>query len=266
MPTLRIPHDQIEKVRELLERSLKERRIQNALFSFEGGGVYLTLYPSGVLVVQGRGAEEWIERVLEIIELPEGPLAGCDEAGKGEIFGPLVLCCAVIPPENYREVLRVAPKDTKRMDDEEVIEKAELLKPLVKLRCVNLRPERFNALYEKYGNLNRLMDDAYRKLVERVAEEFSPHRVVVDAYSSRSPFEREGVLFEKKAEDRYPEVSVASILAKSRYLKELDQLGGELSLKLPRGSGREARELAESLLRSDPEKARRLVKLTFVQS
>lgn len=258
MPTLRVPYDQTEKVKELLKRNLKERKVRNALFSFEGGGVYITLYPSGILLVQGKNSEDWIYKVLEIIDPPEGPVAGCDEAGKGDIFGPLVLCCAVIDPENFKEVLKATPKDTKSMEDEEVLRKAEKLKKLVKVRCVKLMPERFNVLYGEFGNLNRLMDSAYGKLIEVIRYEFKPIRITLDAYSKVSPFQ--GVRFLEKGE-REVEVSVASIIARGKFLRSLRTLSVDAGVNLPKGAGPEARSLASRIREEDPDLARRVMKI-----
>ncbi|MDQ7081943.1 MAG: hypothetical protein Q9N34_02305 [Aquificota bacterium] len=108
--SLRVPHDQIERIESFLKASgLRRRDVKNALWSYEGEGIYLNMYPSGVLLIQGKEAKEWTEKILERIELPKGPLAGCDEVGKGDIFGPLVLCCAIIPPESFRKVLSLTP-------------------------------------------------------------------------------------------------------------------------------------------------------------
>ncbi len=265
--SIRVPHDQIEGVEGFLRSSgLKKRRVKNTLWSYEGKGVYLNMYPSGILLIQGRDGDRWAEKILERIEPPEGPLAGCDEVGKGDIFGPLVLCCAVIPPESFRKVLSLAPKDSKIMKDEEVLQKAEKLKRLVRTRCIVLMPERLNELYERYGNINRLMDDAYRKLILKIREEFNPERTYVDRYSGRNPFQDiEGVLFFEKGE-RDVAVSVASIIARAKFLRKVKELEGELGRKIPKGASPEAKELAHSILREKPQQAKRFLKLSFIQS
>jgi len=265
--SLRIPSEQEQRILNLLRREgLKERKMRNALWSYEGKGVYLSLFPSGILLIQGKEAECWKNAVLKEIEVPAGSLAGCDEAGKGEVFGPLVLCCAVIHPDSYRSVLALAPRDPKKMKEEEIREKARQLKALISLRCVNISPERFNTLYGRYGSVNRLMDEAYSRLVQGVREEFRPLRIVVDAYSPRNPFEGgRDILFEKKAEDRYPEVSVAAIFARLKYLEGLKKLTELSGIELPRGSGISAMELATHLKNTREDLARKLIKMNFVR-
>ncbi len=262
--SLRIPHSQVDEVFNLLySAGLKSRDVQHSLWSFEGEGVYITMYSSGILLIQGVHARDWVDRILEKLRTPEGPVAGCDEAGKGDIFGPLVLCCAVIPPENYLDVLKLAPKDSKKMKDEVIIKKARMLKELVRSKCVVIMPERFNQLYKSYRNINRLMDDAYRKLIERIDEEFSPSSIVVDGYSAINPFQgNKKVRFIAKGESEV-EVSVASILARAKFLEKLKKLKEETGLEIPKSGDVSAKRLALKLLKEDPQLANRLIKTSF---
>jgi ribonuclease HIII len=263
MPSLRIPADQVEKIRRLLQGCLRPRTVPNSLWSFEGNGVYLTMYRTGTLLLQGREADLWAEKVLNMVEVPEGPVAGCDEVGKGEVFGPVVVCCAVIDPENYRKVLRVCPRDSKTLGDEEVFRKASALRDLVRFKIVRITPEKFNRIYPRIGNMNRILDEAYRRLLDWVRGE-KPLRITVDAYSKVNPFrDLENLRFLEKGE-REVEVSVASILARERFLREIRKLGSMLGESIPRGSSREALLKAREILKRDPQKAQKLIKLFMV--
>lgn len=266
MRAIRVPEEQIGKVKDLLRKhGFRVRDVKNTLWSYEGEGIYFNMYPSGTLLVQGKDAERWGEEILSLIEVPERSVAGCDEVGKGDIFGPLVLCCAVIPPENFRKVLALNPKDSKLMKDEELLKKAERLRKFVRGRCITLMPERFNELYERYRNVNRLMDSAYMKILKSVQEEFSPLRVVVDKYSSRNPFQGlKSVEFMEKGEKDVA-VSVASILAREKFLKKLKELEECYGVRIPKGASGEAKSEARSIASRDPELARRLLKLSFLE-
>ncbi|MDQ7037666.1 MAG: ribonuclease HIII [Aquificota bacterium] len=260
MPSLKIPPGQERRIKEFLAESFRERKIPNSLWSFEGKDAFFTLYPSGILLVQGKEAETWAEEILNLIEVPEGPVAGCDEAGKGEVFGPLILCCAVVKPENYREVLKVAPRDSKKLEDDKVLKKASDLKNLVTYRFVNITPERFNQIYPKVSNINRILDAGYRKLLSWAVRE-GPVRITVDAYAGKNPFQDvERVRFVKKGE-REVEVAVASLLARAKFLVEIRRLEPLYGGKIPKGSSGEAIHRAKELIKRDPERARKLVKI-----
>jgi len=265
--TLRIPQDQIERVRKKLSSlGMREREVKNTLWSLQKKGLYANMYPSGVLLLQGKGAEDLSREVLKVIEVPAGSLCGCDEAGKGDLFGPLVLTCCVIDPSSYLEVLSLAPKDSKRLTDGEILNLSEKLKRLTPSRSIVINPERFNELYEEVKNINRIMDRAYRRLIEEALKLWDPDSIIVDAYSSRNPFQDiRKVKFETNAE-RHVEVSCASIIARGKFLKGLESLGKLAGLDLPKGASPEARHLADRILKTDPQLARKVLKISFVGS
>ena len=265
--SIRIPHESIEELKDFFtQKGLERREVKNTLWSYKGDNLFVNMYPSGVLLIQGSNTEEWVEDIVNFIKLPEGPLAGCDEVGKGDIFGPLVLCCAVIPPENFREVLKLCPKDSKNMKDSEIIKKAGKLSRLVNYKCINLMPERFNQLYDKYKNINRLMDDAYRKLIETLQQEHKPLRIVVDKYSPTNPFQdMNNLVFMEKGEKDIA-VSVASIIARSKFLRKIRELEEIHGIPIPRGASGNAKGYAKEILKTKAGLAEKVIKTSFIQS
>ena len=265
--TIRVPEDQTEKVRSVLKaEGMKEREVSNTLWSLEGKDVYANMYPSGILLLQGQRAQDFFRIVMKSIDVPAKPLCGCDEAGKGDIFGPLVLSCCVIEPSQFLEVLSLSPRDSKKLRDEEITGMHHKLKGLVFARSIVISPERFNQLYEGTPNINRIMDRAYRRLIDEVLRVYPEASVVIDAYSARNPFQdREEVRFETKGE-RFVEVSCASIIARYKFIKGLEKLSQLAGTDLPKGASSEARDLAGKVLSRNPELARKLLKLSFVKS
>ena len=264
METLRIPCEEAQKLKDrLTDLGLEPRKVEHTLWSLKGEGVYLNLYNSCVLLIQGKKAKEWKEKVLSLLSVPKRPVGGCDESGKGDIFGPLVLCCAVIKPENFLRVLELTPKDSKKMKDEEVEEKAPLLKKLVMVKCIKILPERFNRLYEEMGSVNRIMDKAYLRILKEF-ESAPPERVIVDAYREGNPFSSYGwVRMEKKGE-RDVAVSCAGIIARWKFLKTLKELEDIHGVKLPKGASEEVKTKAYKILQRDPALARKLIKLSYL--
>ena len=265
MKSLRIPLEQAEKISTKLEEAgLKFREVENTLWSYEGNGVFFNLYNSGVLLIQGKNCATWVEKVLSWVKSPENPIAGCDEVGKGDIFGPLVLCCAVILPEKFKDVLKVVPRDSKTMKDSEIKAKAEQLRELVHAKFINLLPDRFNELYKKYGNINRLMDSGYKRLISEI-KDLKPEYIMIDKYSATDPFlEDPLVRFVEKGE-KYVPVSVASILARSRFLYTLSKLGEIYGLDIPKGASSNVKKFASELIEEKPDIAKKLIKISFLK-
>ncbi len=263
--TVRIPEEDFDKVRVSLKKlGFEERKVKNTLWSLKGEEGTANLYPSGILLIQGKSTQRVLEAVLNSITPIRENIAGMDESGKGDVFGALVLSACVIEPENYKRVLEIAPKDSKNMKDEEVIRKAKEIKEACWVRSIVIMPERYNELIEEFKNLTSLMNSAYRKLLDAVLKEKGAKRIVIDRYTDREPFsDIEGVLMIEKAE-RFPEVSCASIIAREKFLKSLRALSNTAGIELPKGSSKDALELARKILREKPDLAKRIAKLSFI--
>jgi len=257
---IRLPERDSRRVEEFLTKRLSRTKRDGALWSFEGEGTHITYYPSEALLIGGKKAHEWKERILSLVEEPSGPVCGCDESGKGDVFGPLVFACAVIVPKNYKKILEQGPRDSKAIPTGKLLEKTKKLRSLVPVKTIALYPERLNELYPRYGNLNRLMDEAYGKLLREI-EHFKPAHIVIDRYSPKNPFGGSIEFIEKGEKD--VAVSVASMFARARFLTTLSELSRRYGIELPRGANTEALSLARELTKKDPELARKLVKLFF---
>ncbi len=255
--TLKLPSKEQERIKKLLlEEGFEEVQAKDALWALRKEGVKVVLYPSGTLLLQGKGAEETKDRLLELIQPVKEVVVGCDESGKGDVFGPLVLCCAVAKPEHYKKVLALNIRDCKRMSDEEVVKKFSQLKEFLDFRHILVEPSELNELYERHGNLNRILHLLYGELLGRLLKEHPEAEFRIDAYAKRSPFPR-NVIFEPEGE-KDPMVASASVCARALFLEWLRDRN------LPKGSSREVMELARRLYRKYPEEAKRLLKTFFL--
>jgi len=107
------------------------------------------------------------------------------------------------------------------------------------------------------------MDEAYRKLVKSVIQEFKPTKIVIDRYSHRNPFQNiDRVEFLEKGE-REVAVSVASMLARAKFLEKLRELERKYGIELPKGASPDAKQLAQQLKRKDPQLAKFVMKSSF---
>ncbi|ADC88805.1 ribonuclease HIII [Thermocrinis albus DSM 14484] len=253
--TLKIPEELSEDLLSYLRGfGLKEAWVRGAVWSLQGEGVKVSYFPSGVVLIQGKGAERIRDLLLEKLGGLEGPVVGCDESGKGDVFGPLVVCCAVVKPENYLKLVQVAPRDGKSLTPQQIAKKFSLMQDLVDIRCRIMPPEELNALYKDMPNMNRVLTYLYKELLKEVPCQYP---IVVDAYASRNPFGPK-VTFVPKGEKNIA-VACASIAARYHFLQWLQREG------LPAGSSAKAMQEAHRILREDPERARRTIKLFFLQ-
>ncbi|MFN3870117.1 MAG: ribonuclease HIII [Aquificaceae bacterium] len=255
--TLKLPKEYVEKIKEeLLKRGFWERSLPHALWSLTDGENHALFYASGTLLLQGKESRRLKEFILSLVSFHGNIRVGCDESGKGDVFGPLVLCCAVIKPQYYKKVLELNYRDCKRMRDEEVIRKAKEFEEFGEFLCKVVEPLDLNQLYQEEKNINRILDRLYGELLKELREKYPKAEFCIDAYSKKNPFGA-WVVFEHKGEENLA-VAVASVLARAKFLRWLREKG------LPKGSSPESLALARKLYQEEKERAKSLLKTFFL--
>ena len=173
------------------------------------------------------------------------PRVGTDEAGKGEYLGPLVVAgVRVLGAEKDLEIRELGARDSKTLGLHQVprigVEIARLLGP-ENIRVVSLAPKVYEARRAAAGgNVNRLLGDLNAQIINELKGEVEV--AVVDAFGEKArsylePRVPEGIRLEvrPRAEDDAA-VAAASILARARYLEEMEKLSERVGFELPRGS------------------------------
>lgn len=181
---------------------------------------------------------------------------GTDESGKGDFFGPLVVA-AFFMPEGHEGALReLGVKDSKRTSDARCREIAEVLKRGYVHSIVSVGPEKYNALYEKLRNLNRILAWAHARAIENILERVPAGRAVTDQFGDER-FVREALLKKGRAIDLVqmpraeedPAVAAASILARAEFLARLHFLARDVGADLPKGASAIVEAAAVKLVR-----------------
>lgn len=166
---------------------------------------------------------------------------GVDESGKGDFFGPLVIAACYVGPEHLAELEGV--KDSKKLTDPVSLRLAQQIKRVCPHSVVPIGPAKYNELYEKFRNLNKLLAWGHARCIENVLE-LQPCRLVIsDQFADPAGLKR--ALFDKgktielrsmvRAEADIA-VAAASILARAEFLNRLRRLGEEAGLTLPKGA------------------------------
>ncbi len=115
---------------------------------------------------------------------------GTDESGKGDYFGPLV-AAGVFVPDGQEDVLReLGVKDSKRLSANRVRQLAEMIKDGYTHSVVAIGPEKYNELYAKLRNLNRLLAWAHSRVIENILEQIPCTQVITDQFGDRQFVEK----------------------------------------------------------------------------
>ena len=234
---------------ELLVEKLKEKGAKeesppaHALYKLKKDKGILTIYKTGSITFGGKDPSFFKEEVVKFYlqNIDKTPRIGCDEAGKGEFIGPLVVACVYADEKCLKKLVELRVKDSKDLSKERILKMAEEIKKHCRGHVKVIMPSQYNRLYEKYRNLNRLLEAIYVEILEKLIEKYHPEKVIVDKFSSKLEEILEdrfkGIQFEivPKAE-RDPVVAAASIVAKAERLKAMDKLKKELGVELPEGN------------------------------
>ncbi len=231
-------------------------------------GMSVSAYEKGPkIVVQGKGVGEFVEFILEPQILLEAGGSGCsekvgaqivnqeqlephfgvDESGKGDFFGPLVIAGAYVDPEIAGGWIQAGIQDSKLIKSDVRIRKlAGLI--LGTSQCVSsvvvIGPERYNQLYQKFGNLNRLLAWGHARVIENLLEQkpdcpralsdqFANPSLIRNALMERGRLIR---LDQRTKAESDPAVAAASILARAAFIDWLANKANSVGGPLPRGA------------------------------
>lgn len=181
---------------------------------------------------------------------------GTDESGKGDYFGPLVVA-GVFIAENQKRVLKeLGVKDSKRFSDRRVQEFAQLIRKGYKHSLVIIGPEKYNELYMKLRNMNRILAWAHSRAIENILEEVHCSLAITDQFGDKAyvlnALMKKGKniqLIQKPRGEEDLAVAAASILARAEFLRRLYFLSQEVGMELPKGSSPPAEEAGVKLVR-----------------
>jgi ribonuclease HIII len=242
--------------RRLQDAGFEFRTLQYAHFQARRPGCVVSAYKSGKVVVQGKAAGEFFE-APEAPKL-EGPVAGSDESGKGDYFGPLVVAAVVVAPGEESMLEDLGVRDCKRMADTSILRAAKGIRDSFPCGIAALSPSEYNRAHEKDGNVAIFMSRMHAEaLKEAIGKAEACERIVIDQFTYAKRLEdalaEQGldlpVEIRTKAEDN-PAVAAASVLARAEFLLALKDLGHDWGESLPKGASRQVEEVAREIYRA----------------
>lgn len=146
-------------------------------------------------------------------------LLGIDEAGRGSVLGPLVVCGVALDAERIKYLERLGLKDSKKISPKRRIALSRKIDRIADCHTVHITAKDIDMLRSREVNLNEIEKIAMNRIISK----FGPSTCFIDSMDvkpERLTRELETihpevkVIAEHKADDRYPIVSAASIIAK----------------------------------------------------
>src|SRR5882724_5959978 len=286
-----LTQQQMGKLRALLEESGFEFAPKEwTIFFARKNKLSVAVYEKGPKVlVQGKGFEEFVQFELEPKVLGEAKLGyeevhwpemfephfGVDESGKGDFFGPLVVAGVYVDHGIARRLVDASVQDSKRVgSDARIRALAETIRKGAAglVETVLIGPQKYNELYEKFGNLNKLLGWGHARVIENLlakkpdcprslSDQFADARVVQQSLLRHG--RKIDIEQRTKAESDIA-VAAASILAREAFINWLERRGKELGLRLERGASANVKETAKKVVEmSGPSALREVAKVHF---
>lgn len=237
------------------------RQAPHAEFSVKGGGTVATLYSSGKLVIQGAEPETFLALYTDLdapgpepakhaaeegdtIARLDMPTVGCDETGKGDYFGPLVVAAVRLEPAQARALEEAGVMDSKKVTDLKSLKLAAAMREVIDHAIERLDPAEYNLTYPRYSGLNPMLADLHARAIEQVAQRGD--RVLIDQFATEQLMEEAVAHFavdldlrveQAPRAERNVAVAAASILARAEFLLALRQLSERHEVELRKGAG-----------------------------
>ena len=260
------------------------------LFFAQKNKLSVAVYEKGPkILVQGKGVEEFVQFELEPkifgeaklgyeeVHSPEmfEPHFGVDESGKGDFFGPLVIAGVYVDRGIARKLMDAHVQDSKRISsDARIRSLADVIRKNTQglIEVVLIGPAKYNELYEKFGNLNKLLAWGHARVIENLlakkpdcprslSDQFADARVIEESLLGHG---RKIEIQQRPRAESDIAVAAASILAREAFISWLDREGKKLGIRLERGVSAGVKAAAEKLVEANgPEILYRVAKIHF---
>lgn len=179
----------------------------------------------------------------------ESESIGSDESGKGDFFGAPVVVVVVLDSEVLNEIKKQTYfhkiKDSKKCNDDQIKKLAPQIMKIFenKFYCSNLDVKKYNQLCKKYINQNILYSVLHNKAHSLINSNLPR---VIDAFCEEKTHnfylkkaKEKAVCIDKfiiKADSRYLSVAIASIIARYKFIIQIENMKKQTNVRIPLGA------------------------------
>ena len=230
---------------------------QYAFFKAIASNYGATFYTSGKFVLQGKDVSQIAEKFCQAMnirfetekqppdEITDDFYIGIDESGKGDFFGPLVVAGVAVNPELKKTFADLGIKDSKQLDDEKILKLSNEVKKNAKWSVVVINPQKYNELYAKFKNLNKLLAWGHARAIENVldkepkctlalSDKFAKDdKVIENALMTKG---RQIKMIQKTKGEEDIAVAAASVVARAEFVSRMKSMSFSYKINFPKGA------------------------------
>jgi len=248
--TITISFKELEKLKNyILASRIKRVPTSNEyeLLRIHDGKASLIVYKSGKVVYEDNEATQKIIDSIMVEERGDySYILGSDETGKGEWYGPLVVACTALKPQQIKNFRKMGVRDSKAIGKKELFQiERKVLKTNFPKQISYFLPETYNRMYEDFRKENKTLNDllawAHSAAIKTVLDliQYKKVKVVIDKFDVEKTYRRlytidnskVKIIQKSRGESEIP-VAMASILAKVRFENLVDSLDRKYNLDL----------------------------------
>jgi len=287
-----------EQMIEFFEYSKRDKTPPYAIFQAVDGDTIVTLYESGKAVFQGIDADLASDYWIETEKINSGNNAlvekkekekkdddkvlpirinsiGSDEVGTGDYFGPIVVTSAYVSKENIDFLIDLRVKDSKKLTDEQIIKIVPEIIKKIPYHTLVLTNKQYNQYYNGDMNMNKIKAILHNKVLYELVKDnkYLYDYIVVDQFEYPTAYYKhikeannqvKNIFFMTKAEDKCLSVACASMISRYIFLQEMNTLGKEVNMLLPKGASSLVDDTAKKIIdKYGLEKLESIAKLNF---
>ncbi|VVB69805.1 Ribonuclease HII [uncultured archaeon] len=168
-------------------------------------------------------------------------IAGGDEAGRGCVIGPMVICVYGCKEENEKELKKLGVKDSKELSQ---IQRLRIRKIIEEKGIYEIRIVRVKEINEMMNTftLNEIEEKAFKEASDKLYKKIKFDKLIYDSpdvkperFAAKLKMPGVEVIALHKADALHPVVSAASVIAKLTREEEVQKIKDETGIDF--GSG-----------------------------
>ncbi len=238
--------------------------------------ILLNVYYSvkkGISTVIGAKSSNPLRKVLEQClgqpsteaEVPQhnwSHWVGSDETGKGDYFGPLIVCGFYLDKKDREKLIKIGVCDSKKLKKDQIVDIAKQLYHDYKnnIECLVLKPQKYNELYAKFAsqgkNLNDLLAWCHSKILDNLIKRHAViEGVFIDQFSAAKKasallkkLHPDMQTMERPDGERDLAVAAASIIARYQLVQSFQTMCRFYKLKFPMGASSGVKDAAANFI------------------
>lgn len=277
----KVPVNKQEEIKDFILQNFEAivKPKQYAFWEIKHRDFTATFYNSSKFVIQGKNIGALLDKLSEkfnefskqetvngkqtsevipftVDRLPITPYIGTDESGKGDFFGPLVIAGVMVDEKNRKIFEKLGVKDSKTLKDEQILKMSQEIQKHSIFSVVVISNPKYNELYIKFRNLNKLLAWGHARVIENILEKKTCEYALSDKFGDESLIQNALMkngktikLDQRVRAESDIAVAAASILARATFVQRLRDLESYYGYKLPKGCNDTVKEAAKDFIK-----------------